>query len=456
MGNNENTIVYLIGMGPGNADCLTREAVQALAQATVCIGASRMLQIWKNLCEDDGRDAEQTFYNAYKAEEIAELIRNHEGETIAVVFSGDIGFYSGAKKLSMMLRKAVVGICNMAGNTTGTTEQIQAGKTIYEIHYIPGLSSVLYLFDKLGEIWEDAELISNHGISANIPAKVLHHTKVGTLLGGENQVAAVCKRLTEVDLGDTGVIVGERLSYPNEKITKSCAKNLCAETFDKLAVAIFINEHPQPRRLAPGIKDEMFIRGKVPMTKEEVRMVAIAKLGIQDGVGWLNYDQNSESCMAGNLAPVIYDVGAGTGSVSIELSLLTEQGTVYAIEKKPEAVELLYANREKFHVGNMEILAGEATEVIPTLPAPTYVFIGGSSGNLLKIVEQVYEKNPDARIALTAVTMETQAELLALSEVAKKREKTFDMVQMAVTRSREVGTYHMQQAENPVWIATVG
>lgn len=456
MGNNENTIVYLIGMGPGNADCLTREAVQALAQATVCIGASRMLQIWKSLCEDDGRDAEQTFYNAYKAEKIAELIRNHEGETIAVVFSGDIGFYSGAKKLSMMLRKAVVGICNMAGNTIGTTEQIQAGKTIYEIHYIPGLSSVLYLFDKLGEIWEDAELISNHGISANIPAKVLHHTKVGTLLGGENQVAAVCKRLTEVDLGDTGVIVGERLSYPNEKITKSCAKNLCAETFDKLAVAIFINEHPQPRRLAPGIKDEMFIRGKVPMTKEEVRMVAIAKLGIQDGVGWLNYDQNSESCMAGNLAPVIYDVGAGTGSVSIELSLLTEQGTVYAIEKKPEAVELLYANREKFHVGNMEILAGEATEVIPTLPAPTYVFIGGSSGNLLKIVEQVYEKNPDARIALTAVTMETQAELLALSEVAKKREKTFDMVQMAVTRSREVGTYHMQQAENPVWIATVG
>ena len=74
----------------------------------------------------------------------------------------------------------------------------------------------------------------------------------------------------------------------------------------------------------------------------------------------------------------------------------------------------------------------------------------------MKIVEQIYEKNPDARIVLTAVTMETQAELLALSEVAKKREKTFDMVQMAVTRSREVGAYHMQQAENPVWIVTLG
>lgn len=457
MGNNENTIVYLIGMGPGNADCLTGEAVQALSCATVCIGASRMLQIWKSLCEEDGRNAEQTFYNAYKAEDIAELIRNHEGETIAVVFSGDIGFYSGAKKISMMLRNAVGGICNMANDTTGTTEEIEAGSVNYEIRYIPGLSSVIYLLDKLGETWEDAELISNHGISANIPAKVLHHAKVGTLLGGENQVAAVCKRLTEVGLGDIEVIIGERLSYPDEKVTKSCAKNLCEKTFDKLAVAIFINEHPQPRRLAPGIKDEMFIRGKVPMTKEEVRMVVIAKLGICEGVGRVSYDSDSGRFMAGSeMTPVIYDVGAGTGSVSIELSLLTEQGSVYAIEKKPEALELLYANREKFHVGNMEILAGEATEVIPTLPAPTHVFIGGSSGKLLKMVEQIYEKNPDARIVLTAVTMETQAELLALSEVAKKREKTFDMVQMAVTRSREVGAYHMQQAENPVWIVTLG
>lgn len=153
MGNNEHTIVYLIGMGPGNSDCLTREAVQALSQATVCIGASRMLAIWKSLCEEDGRDAEQTFYNAYKAEEIAKLIQNHVGEMIAVVFSGDIGFYSGAKKLSMMLRKAVGKVCNMVDDTTGTTEQIQADKTIYELCYIPGLSSVQYLFDKIGWAW---------------------------------------------------------------------------------------------------------------------------------------------------------------------------------------------------------------------------------------------------------------------------------------------------------------
>ena len=410
MGNNENTIVYLIGMGPGNADCLTREAVQALAHATVCIGAPRMLAIWKSLCEEDGRDVEQTFYNEYRGKEVAELIRSHEGETIAVLVSGDIGFYSGAKKLSEILCKEKRTDAGQDGSIAQTN---QAGCK-YQIKYIPGLSSVIYLLDKLGETWEDAELISNHGVYANIPAKVRHHAKVGTLRGDENQVAAICRRLTEVGL------------------------ELCACTFDKLAVAIFINPYPVARRLAPGIKDGAFIRGNVPMTKEEVRMVAVSKL------------------QANDYTPVIYDIGAGTGSVSIELALLTERGTVYAIEKKPEAVKLMYANRRRFHAGNMEIIEGEASEVIPSLPAPTHVFIGGNGGNLFKIMDQIYAKNPNARIVLTAVTLETQAEMLTLADIAKRHNVDFNMVQMAVTHSREAGPYHMMQAQNPVWIVTMG
>lgn len=434
MGNNEITIVYLIGMGPGNADCLTREAVQALAHATVCIGAPRMLAIWKSLCEEDGRDVEQTFYNEYRGKEVAELIRSHEGETIAVLVSGDIGFYSGAKKLSEAL-------CNEnrtdAGQDGSIAQMSQAGCK-YQIEYIPGLSSVIYLLDKLGETWEDAELISNHGVYENIPAKVRHHAKVGTLLGDENQVAAICRRLTEVGMEDIQVVIGERLSYPDEKIIKGYAKDLCAYTFDKLAVAIFINPYPVARRLAPGIKDDAFICGNVPMTKEEVRMVAVSKLQATD------------------YTPVIYDIGAGTGSVSIELALLTERGTVYAIEKKPEAVKLMYANRRRFHAGNMEIIEGEASEVIPSLPAPTHVFIGGNGGNLFNIMNQIYAKNPNARIVLTAVTLETQAEMLTLADIAKRHNVDFNMVQMAVTRSREAGPYHMMQAQNPVWIVTMG
>ena len=174
------------------------------------------------------------------------------------------------------------------------------------------------------------------------------------------------------------------------------------------------------------------------MTKEEVRMVAVSKLQATD------------------YTPVIYDIGAGTGSVSIELALLTERGTVYAIEKKPEAVKLMYANRRRFHAGNMEIIEGEASEVIPSLPAPTHVFIGGNGGNLFNIMDQIYAKNPNARIVLTAVTLETQAEMLTLADIAKRHNVDFNMVQMAVTRSREAGPYHMMQAQNPVWIVTMG
>ena len=455
MENNQTTIVYLIGMGPGNVDCLTKEAEQALSQATVCIGAPRMCQILEQLKTAGGIcKKDQIVYDAYKEDEVVALLEKHAGETVAVIFSGDIGFYSGAKKLSLVLRSASRKDPNMSQDMTGTTEQINAGEISYELHYIPGLSSIPYLFDKIGQTWEDAEMVSNHGIIANIPAKVLHHAKVGTLLGGEDQVAEICTRLTEVGLGDIGVIVGERLSYEDEKITMKYAKGLCEKNFDKLTTAIFLNDHPELRYVSPGIPDGAFIRGNVPMTKEEVRTVVISKLGIYQGIGRKKYDPNSGQFRVDNLGAVVYDVGAGTGSVSIEMALLMEQGSVYAIEKNPEAVELLYANRAKFHAGNMEIVAGEATQVIPSLPAPTHVFIGGSSGNLLEIVNMIYAKNPNACIVVTAVTMETQNELLTISEVVKKQGKTFNMVQLAVTRSREVGAYHMLQAENPVWIAS--
>ena len=417
----EKTSIYLIGIGPGSAGCLTREAVQAIRQADVRIGASRMLQVCEDICGEEGHSAEETCYDAYLPNEVMNLIRKHTGETIALLFSGDIGFYSGAKRIRDMLKEE---------------------ETAYDIHFIPGLSSVLYLIDKMGGLWEKAELVSNHGTSANVPAKLLHHSQVCTLLGYEGQVADICRRLTEVGLGDTPVLVGERLSYADEKITKNFAKNLCESSFDRLAVAMFLNAKPQARRLAPGIPDDAFIRGNVPMTKEEVRAAVISKLRITDYV-------------AKDTPPVIYDVGAGTGSVSVEMALLTETGTVYAIEQHPKAVELLYENRRKFHTGNMEILAGEATGIIPELPAPTHVFIGGSGGNMLKIVEQVYQKNVNARIVITSVTMETQAELFTLAEMAKETGRKFDMLQMAVTRITEVGRYHMQQAENPVWIATI-
>ena len=123
MENNQTTIVYLIGMGPGNVDCLTKEAEQALSQATVCIGAPRICQILEKLKTAGGIcKKDQIVYDAYKEDEVVALLEKHAGETVAVLFSGDIGFYSGAKKLSLVLRSASRKDPNMSQDMTGTTE----------------------------------------------------------------------------------------------------------------------------------------------------------------------------------------------------------------------------------------------------------------------------------------------------------------------------------------------
>ena len=131
-------------------------------------------------------------------------------------------------------------------------------------------------------------------------------------------------------------------------------------------------ENPQARQnpVTHGIPDEAFLREKVPMTKEEVRDISLSKLRL-------------------TRQAVIYDVGAGTGSVSIEMALQAEEGTVYAVEKKPEAVELLRKNKKKFAADNLEIIEGLAPEALRGLPAPSHVFVGGSSGNLRAILQPV-------------------------------------------------------------------
>ena len=180
-----------------------------------------------------------------------------------------------------------------------------------------------------------------------------------------------------------------------------------------------------------GMSDELFLRDKVPMTKEEVRTASVSKLHLQ---------KNS----------VIYDVGAGTGSVSIEMALAATDGHVYAIEKKDTAVELLYRNKQHFGADNLTIVEGLAPGAMEDLPVPTHAFIGGSSGNLDEIVGLLLQKNPHVRIVINAITLETVQE--ALDVMKKYPVKDTEIVSMSVARSKSVGNYHMMMGQNPVYI----
>ena len=182
------------------------------------------------------------------------------------------------------------------------------------------------------------------------------------------------------------------------------------------------------------MKDSLFIRGKVPMTKAEIRAVSISKLELPPDA-------------------VVYDVGAGTGSVTIEMALQLPQGTVYAIERNSDAVDLLHQNCEKFGVSNVKIVPGLAPEAFEGLPVATHAFLGGTGGRVEEILRQLLGKNPSMRIVINVIALES---LQAVCQALKAMEIEPEIVCMQVSRAEKVGPYHLMKGENPVYILSFG
>ena len=179
------------------------------------------------------------------------------------------------------------------------------------------------------------------------------------------------------------------------------------------------------------IDDEKFLRGEVPMTKQEIRILTLAKARITSDA-------------------VVVDVGAGTGSITIEAALLACNGKIFAVERKPVAVELIRRNVEKFSVGNVEIISAQAPDGLENLPELDAAIIGGTGGNLEQILDVLDAKlKIGGRIVVNAITIQTVAKSL---EYFKARSWQVDACQVQITRLKRVGKLDMNQALNPVWI----
>lgn len=396
--------VFIAGIGPGSEALQTQEVRAAIERADCLIGARRML--------DAVARPQQLTIDAIAPEAIASHIAQHpECGVFCVVMSGDTGFYSGTKKLLPLLKAC-------------------------RVQVLPGLSSMSYLCARLGVSYEDAVPVSLHGRDLDIAREVRRRRKVFTLVGGDGGMQALCERLTQAGLGHVRIAVGERLSYPDEAITRGTAQELRSHTFDKLSAALIENDTPG-EIVTPGLPDEAFLRnlepGKlVPMTKSEVRSICLSKLRLTPNA-------------------VCWDVGAGTGSVSIEMARLCADGTVYAIEKSERALALLEQNKEAFSASNMQIIPGPAPEACRDLPAPTHAFLGGTSGSVRDILALLLEKNPHVRIVATAVTLESVSTLSACMEDFEAAE----CVSVQVSKAAALGRYHLMQAQNPVYIFTL-
>ena len=292
----------------------------------------------------------------------------------------------------------------------------------------------MYFSSKLQLSWDDAKIVSMHGRTQNLVAAVARNKKVFSLTGGENSPQKLCTQLCEHGLGQVQVYVGENLSYPEEKITSGTAEEISALDFPSLSVMMILNEAAQSfTATVHGLADDLFQRSKVPMTKQEVRSVSMSKLQPK-------------------ATDLIYDIGAGTGSCSIELALLASQGKVWAFERNPVAVELLGKNKALFGVDNLEVIAGEALENIKAMPAPDCVFVGGSGGDLCEMLDVIYAKNSDCRIVINAITVETLAEVAAYYK--EHPAYSLEIVNVFVARSKHLGSYNLMMAQNPVYVMT--
>lgn len=391
--------VNIIGTGMGTTATMTAEAIDAIGRSDLIIGAPRLLE---GLPETNAKIAP-----LIKASEIAEAIDRCQGNEASVVVSGDTGFYSMANSLYDNLQS-------------------------HDIHTIPGISSCCYFCAKLRTTWQDALMISAHGRKCNYLGEIRTHKKVFLLTGGATKARDICMDLAKYGLGNITIHAGEKLGYPEERIVSGSAQELAQVEFADLTVLLAENPNPLAHEaIAPSIPDESFTRGDVPMTKREVRAIAISKLALRE---------NS----------IVWDIGAGTGSVSIECALHARKGQVYAIERKPEAIDLIKTNADNFNCTNVTVVSGLAPDALKGLDKPDCVFIGGSAGNLDQIIQHVLDINPKARIVIAAVTVQTLAQAtqcLADFDLANP-----EITQVAVTKGKQAGNYTLMNALNPVFL----
>lgn len=418
--------IILSGIGMGNTDGMTREAYHAFEEAEVIFGAERMLE---NL---PGKGIKVPYYRADDI--ISYLIEHPQYTKVAAAFSGDSGFYSGAQSMKKALEEA---------NEKGILKS--------ETTILPGVSSVSALAARLGVSWNDAVLASIHGRRANVVNLVRKNTKVFLLLSGKSDFEMLVNKFREAGINHVKISAGYRLSYPEEKLFTFYLDEFETKLFDLpegVYTCLIENEDCEEQILTPGIADEIFSRTKVPMTKNEVRVLSISRLELTKNA-------------------VVYDVGSGTGSVSIECARLSPDIFVFAIEQKEEAANLTKENAVRLGLSDQIVVINKkAPEGFEELPTPTHVFIGGSSGVLSDILSAIQKKlivkentkgktdkaSKGVRVVINAVSLETIAQITKLIQTYPV--KHVQLTQIQASRAHKLGSYNLMQAQNPVLIAS--
>ena len=400
----------IIGIGPGSDGYVMPAARKRMLEADAVIAARRILPMLQEVCGTSKAE----FLPMGKIQDTLVCIDGllGQGREVSLAVSGDPLMYS--------LYRTIL------------HQEISRD---WEMEVLPGIGSMQMLGAAFGETMEDAKLLSVHGRSrtpGSVALCVTENPKVFFLSSKEQGPAWLSRIMLEYHLDDVEVFAGANLSYEDELLVSGSPAQMAEKEFPSLCVAMIKNPHPRPVTRPCFLSDEDFERGKTPMTKEEIRVLILHKMHIHPD-------------------DIIWDIGAGTGSVSVECARQAPFGQVHSVERDEAAVYLIEKNREKFSLDNLFVYEGDAAQRAKELPVPDKVFIGGSGGKLQEILAVIAAFHKKISVTVSAVTLETIAEA---GELLGRYDADYDVIQATVGRGRKIGSYHIMDTNNPVMIFT--
>lgn len=392
--------IYLVGAGIEGWEGFGQKALEVIGKAEVLIGHQRHLDNFPDF------PGEKQVLDDLSI--MLDFLKNTDKRTV-VLGSGDPNFFGVARFLLRNLPKE-------------------------RIEIFPNVTSIQYAFARIKEPWDDAIFVSVHGRGLGRAIdRIVAAEKVAVLTDSTNTPAVIARELLERGAEGYEAWLCEDLGLPKEKFTRTDVRGLLELSSSPLNILILIRAWEPNLEQYPliGIDDEQFATAKKLITKQEVRAVTLAKLQLQDDL-------------------TLWDIGSGSGSVSIEASNLMPNGKVFALEKNPQYLVFLRDNLKKFVARNVKLVEAFAPEGLDDLPDPDRVFIGGSGGLLEEIIEAVDKRlKTEGRIILNAVTLDT---LTKAVEFLEDHGYTVEVTCVNIAKTRGLTEYKMFEAHNPVYI----
>jgi precorrin-6Y C5,15-methyltransferase (decarboxylating) len=392
--------IYLIGTGFEGCGGFSKKAMDAIAAAEVITGHQRYL----------------------------DLVQEFPGE------KRELGDLSLLLEFLQTTDKRVVVLCSGDPNFFGIARFLLRNLPKERLEIMPNVTSVQYAFARIREPWDDAVFVSVHGRELGRAIdRIIAAEKVAILTDTTNTPATIARELIARGAEGYDAWLCENLGQPNENLIKTDMKGLLDIAAAPLNILILIKAWEPNLTHYPlmGIEDEEFATAKKLITKQEVRAVTLAKLKLMDDL-------------------VMWDIGAGSGSVSIEASNLIPNGRIFAVEQNAQYLVFLRDNLKKFVASNVKLVEGSAPDALDDLPDPDRVFIGGSGGMLEEIIDTVDRRlKPGGLLVLNAVTLDT---LTKAVEMLENNGCTVEVTCVNIAKTRGLSEFKLFEAHNPVYI----